>query len=81
MDKWLGQIETDIIGDEFYFIVFKINCKGMYIVVNTKFMTQGLKTSRKFSMYHYNNNTYLITAFEPFILENISAVKKLSEFK
>ena len=53
----------------------------MYIVVNTKFMTQGLKTSRKFSMYHYNNNTYLITAFEPFILENISAIKKLSEFK
>lgn len=81
MDKWLGQIETDIIGDEFYFIVFKINCKGMYIVVNTKFMSQGLKTSRNFSMYHYNNNTYLITAFEPFILENISAIRKLSEFK
>ena len=79
MDKWIGQIETDIQGEEFYMIVFKINSKGIYIVVNTKFLKSGLKTSKNFSMYKFEGKTYLITAFEPFIAENVEIIRQLSK--
>lgn len=79
LNGWIDQVELDILDDnEFYFIVFKINNKGSYIVVNTKFMSAGLQTSNNFSMYKYKGNNYMITEFTKFIEENVDAIKKLS---
>ena len=79
LNGWIDQVETDILDDnEFYFITFKINNKGSYIVVNTKFLSSGLKTSKNFSMYNHKEKVYLITDFIPFLEENAEIIKKLS---
>ena len=79
LNGWIDQVETDILDDEeFYFITFKINNKGSYIVVNTKFLPYGLKTSKNFSMYNHKGKVYLITDFIPFLEENVEVIKQLT---
>lgn len=78
LNGWLEQVEVDILNDEeFYFVTFKINNKGSYIVVNTKFLGKGLKTNKNFSMYNFNGKVYLITDFESFIQNNVDIIKKM----
>lgn len=66
LDGWIEQ-QMDIINeDSFWFIVFKINRAGSYIVIPEKLINIDNSLGNH-SIYYYNNERFIVTDFEPFI--------------
>nr|DAV04702.1 MAG TPA: cytochrome C6 [Caudoviricetes sp.] len=66
LDDWIQQ-QLDIVNDtHFWFVAFKINFAGSYIVIPQKLLDNQDITINH-SLYHYKNECYIIADFENFI--------------
>ena len=75
MDKWLAQVETDVLNNEFYFLTFKINNKGIFGVFRQDLITD-CEVIGNYSIYNYNNKKYIICNLEEFLKNNKNKIKQ-----
>lgn len=68
LDDWIQQHLEAIDEHNFWFIVFKINQRGSFIVI-PKSLCEVFIDDRigNHSTYFYNDEQYIVTEFEPFI--------------
>lgn len=78
LDGWLKQVETDVTGSEFYFIVFKINNKGIFGVFREDLISD-CEIPGNYSVYHYNNKKYLVMNFQDFMSVNRDKIRDKSK--
>lgn len=66
LDEWIEQ-QFDIIDeDSFWFIAFKINRMGSYIVIPEEKIKIDDNLGNH-SIYYYNGKRYIVAEFEPFV--------------
>ena len=79
LDKWIGQ-QYDIIDDgDFFVVIFKINRCGSFIVVRDDLCSFVDDRLTNHSIYHYNNEKYIVTDFERFMNLYKDEIKKKCE--
>lgn len=67
IDFWIEQ-QLDVVDDmNFWFIAFKINRVGSYIVIPEKICNFIDDRIGNHSIYYYNNEKYIVSEFFPFI--------------
>lgn len=67
LDGWIDQ-QLDAVGDEnFWFVAFKINRVGSYIVIPKKKCDFVDERIGNHSIYLYKNEEYIVTEFFPFM--------------
>lgn len=79
LDKWIEQ-QYDIIEEsDFWFIAFKINRCGSYIVVDESLCNFVDDKLGNHAFYYYNGKRFIVAEFEPFItLYKDEIIKKCS---
>jgi len=67
LDDWIGQQYDAIEEDSFWFIAFKINRVGSYIVIPSD-ECEFIKNDKfSHSLYYYKDREFIVTEFEDFI--------------
>jgi hypothetical protein len=67
LDDWIGQQYDAIEKDSFWFIAFKINRVGSYIVIPSD-ECEFIKDDKfSHSLYYYEGREFIVTEFEDFI--------------
>lgn len=67
IDSWIEQ-QLDVVDlNNFWFITFKINRVGSYIVIPEKLCDFITDENGNHSIYYHNNERYIVTEFFPFM--------------